>query len=213
MKPNSELSGKKYGALAATYDRQVRHGEGVRRAAVEKLALRVGDVALDVGCGTGLSLPLLEAGARPQGKVIGVEASPEMLARARGRVEANGWTNVTLIEATAEEARLPEAPDAVLFHFVHDITRSPAAVQNIFGQVKPGARVAVAGVKRSVWWAVPVNLYMWQLARRYVTTFEGFDRPWSHIRRFVPGLTVRSLRFGAVFVAWGTASPALEVGS
>ncbi len=213
MKPDIELSGKKYSTLAATYDRQVHRGERVRRMAVEKLALLAGDVALDVGCGTGLSFALLEAGTGSEGRVIGVEASSDMLARARERMEANGWTNATLIEAPAESAKLPQASDAVLFHFVHDITRSPAAIENVFRQIKPGARVAMAGCKWSAWWAVPVNLYTWQLARRYVTTFDGLGRPWSHIQRFVPHLRVQSLFLGAVFVAWGRVSPPKDVPS
>jgi S-adenosylmethionine-diacylgycerolhomoserine-N-methlytransferase len=54
-----------------------------RRAAVARLAARPGDTVLDVGCGTGFSLPLLaSSGAR----VVGIEPSLPMRQRAEARV-------------------------------------------------------------------------------------------------------------------------------
>jgi ubiquinone/menaquinone biosynthesis C-methylase UbiE len=205
MKPDLERSREKYRSLAATYDRRVQRSEAVRREAVERLALRPGEIALDVGCGTGLSFPLLVEGVGAEGRVIGVEASADMLAKARERVREQGWPNVTLIEAAAEDAKLDAEADAVLFHFVHDISQSEAALQNVFGQVKDGGRVAAAGGKWAPWWAAPVNAYMWWLSRQYVTTYEGYREPWRRIRRFVPDLRVESRLFGAVYLAWGTA--------
>jgi hypothetical protein len=43
--------------------------------------------------------------------------------------------------------------------------------------------------------------------RDYVTTFEGFDRPWSHLVLSVPDLHVEDVYFGGGYVAWGTRSP------
>ncbi|MGH9049909.1 MAG: hypothetical protein ACRDY4_09290 [Acidimicrobiia bacterium] len=41
------------------------------------------------------------------------------------------------------------------------------------------------------------------MARRYVTTFEGFDAPWSHLAAEVPGLRVRRLFLGGAYLAVG----------
>ena len=68
---------------------------------------------------------------------------------------------------------------------------------------KPGARVVSAGSKRAPWWNVPVNVVMWRISRRYITTFEGFARPWSHLKRYLPDLRVKPVLFGAGYIAWG----------
>lgn len=203
MKPDLEAARRKYQQRAATYDSDVKRAEVTRIRAVELLELKPGDVVLDVGCGTGLSFPLVEERIGPSGRLLGIEASPEMLALARDRVRVNGWDNVTLLEGSADEAVVPFPPDALLFHFVHDIMRSRRAIENVFDQAKPGARVAAAGAKWSNWWAVPVNAYVWYISRKYVTTLEGFNRPWSTLRDFVPDLSVEPMIFGAVYVAWG----------
>lgn len=208
MSPDVKLAQHKYRHLAGSYDRQVRLTEGVRRRTIALLDLRPSDTVLDVGCGTGLSFPLIEEGIGPDGRVIGIDASAEMLAKAWERIESASWQNVTLVESPVESAEIPGQADAVLFHFVHDITRSPAAIENVFRHAKPGARVAAAGGKRAPLWAVPVNLVMWRISRRYITTFEGFDRPWDYITRYVPDLRVRSTLFGAVYIAWGNNKPA-----
>jgi hypothetical protein len=115
-----------------------------------------------------------------------------------------GWQNVTLIEAPVEEAAIPVLADAVFFHFTHDVMRNTAALENVFRHAKPGARIVSAGSKRAPWWNVPVNVVMWRISRLYVTTFEGFARPWSHLKQYVPDLRIKPVLFGAGYIAWGT---------
>ena len=75
--------------------RGVRPAHGLRRAyrrqAVESLAPTPGEVVLDAGCGTGLNFERLEDGVGSQGRLVGIDQSPEMLAQARERVERHGW--------------------------------------------------------------------------------------------------------------------------
>src|SRR2546430_881104 len=52
---------------------------GIRDRAVRKLELEHGDIVLEVGCGTGRSLPYLEAAVGPSGHVFGVDLSERML--------------------------------------------------------------------------------------------------------------------------------------
>jgi phosphatidylethanolamine/phosphatidyl-N-methylethanolamine N-methyltransferase len=53
-----------------------------RRAVVERMGCRAGERILEVGVGTGLSLPLYP----PQSQVYGIDVCHEMLARAKARV-------------------------------------------------------------------------------------------------------------------------------
>lgn len=57
-----------------------------RRAVIERMHCRAGQRVLEVGVGTGLSLPLYPAGVR----VTGIDISPEMLQRARARLTQGG---------------------------------------------------------------------------------------------------------------------------
>ncbi|TMM17197.1 MAG: methyltransferase domain-containing protein, partial [Actinobacteria bacterium] len=71
----------------------------LRRRAVGRLQLRAGQTVIDVACGTGLTFALLADQIGPDGSLVGIDLSPEMLSQARERVTANGWRNVTLIES------------------------------------------------------------------------------------------------------------------
>jgi acyl dehydratase/ubiquinone/menaquinone biosynthesis C-methylase UbiE len=191
-----------YRRLAGSYDLTTAWLEPYRHRAISHLRLQPGDVVLDVGCGTGMSFEPIQAAVGPSGRLVGIEPCPEMLAGARARVEAAGWDNVTLLEASAEEATVPGPVDAVLFAFTHDVTRSPKALANMLGQARPGGRLSAAGPKWTAF-APQLNPLVWQVARQYVTSFEGFRRPWAELERVVPDLWVEEAYFGCVYLAWG----------
>ena len=136
-----------YSTDAGMYQSRTRMLHHWRRRAVELLRLRGGDVVLDVGCGTGLCFDLMQERIRPDGTIVGVDASAEMLDLARQRVAEYGWRNVVLVEAAAENAVVPFAVDAVLFCAVHDVLQSSVALANLLASARPGARVSAVGGK------------------------------------------------------------------
>jgi ubiquinone/menaquinone biosynthesis C-methylase UbiE len=199
---------QQYREVSAGYDRRVRAGERLRTQAFAEFDLQVGDVVLDVGCGTGLSFPLIENAIGSSGTIFGIDQSPEMLALAGERVEDAGWENVTLIETPIQDATIPALADALILCRVHEITRSASALANVFRYVTPGARVLVVGAKWAPWWAFPLNIAIWLSVRQVTTTFEGFRQPWDLVQRYVPDLRVRDAALGAHYIAHGTYHPA-----
>ena len=193
-----------YQRRAAVYDLELALFEPVRRRAVERLALRAGEVVFDVGCGTGLSLPLLQPGVGARGHVVGIEQSREMIQLAHDRVALHGWNNVELIEASVESAQIRSNATAALFHFTHDILREPLAIDNVLHHLRPGARVVACGLQWAPFWAWPVNLLVFGAARHSVTSLAGLGSPWSLLAKHLRDLRVEPMMAGGVFIASGT---------
>lgn len=201
--PDRRAALAQYRARAAVYDLELALFEPIRRQAIARLALQPGQTVLDIGCGTGLSLPLLEAGVGLQGRIVGIEQSPEMLARARQRVRAHGWRNVRLVCAPAEEASIPGYADAALLHFTHDILQRPEAIANVLAHLRPGARVVASGLKWTERWRWPVNLFVLPAALRSVSSLQGLAAPWAGLAQALTALELDTVLLGAVFVASG----------
>lgn len=190
----------KYRKRAAGYDRTCGPTWTIREHTIAALALQPGQRVLDVACGTGLSFPLLAAAVGPRGHIVGIEQSPEMMAGAARRA---GGPSVTLVTASAEAARFHRKGDAALFMFTHDVLQSDAALANIAAHLKPGARIAAAGLQWAPPWALPVNLFVLSAALYSVTTLAGLDQPWQRLAERLDGLHVESLFGGAVYLASG----------
>jgi ubiquinone/menaquinone biosynthesis C-methylase UbiE len=189
-----------YTDSARSYDSRTGLYQGYRKQLVGSLPLKRGDVVLDVGCGTGLCLPLLADRVGPEGAVIGVDESPQMLAEAERRVNDNGWHNIELVRSRAEDFESPRSADAALFCAVHDILRSRSALERVFRHLRPDAWVAAGGGKWAPSWMSALNALVYATHEPYVRDFEGFDRPWSRLERFVNRLRINDQLWGYVAI-------------
>lgn len=192
-----------YGRDAARYDARTAGFDVYRRRVIDLLPLSVGDVVVDVGCGTGLCFERLLEKVGPGGTVIGVEPAAPMRALAAERIAAGGWANVILIGAPIETAELPTV-DHALFCAVHDVLQSPAALDSVLAHVRDGGGVAATGGKWAPPWAVLVNAAVLAAHAPFVRDFTGFSRPWEPLASRVPGLSVTEVAWGGGFLAWGT---------
>lgn len=203
MTPN-ELSIRRYKRRAAGYDDSARFTMPLRLRTIGLLRLQPGEVVLDVGAGTGLSYAPLRDAVGEAGRVLAFEQSPEMFEQARARVERERWRNVWHRCAAAEDVVLPEAADAVLFNYTHDILRTPRALANLVRQVKPGARIAVAGMKYFPWWTGPLNLLAWLKNRPYNARPADLWHPWDRIEAYCHSFQRWTTQFGMGYIASGT---------
>ena len=200
---DKHLAIQRYRRLSAQYDYATRRIEPVRRQTIEALHLERGHRVLDVACGTGKSFEMLRELVGPEGVVVGVEQSPEMLHQARERVRERGWDNVQLIESTIEAANLPGPFDAVLFVYTQDVLQSDAALARIFEATRSGARVASTGLKLFPWYISIANVWLLAISYPYFTTFKGLAKPWASLERYVELGKVRSTFFGSGYIAEG----------
>lgn len=192
-----------YRQHAAHYDESAQFTMPLRRRAIALLDLRPGETVLDVGAGTGLSYPLLLDAVGDTGQVLAFEQSPEMFALAEQRVARNHWRSIWHRQAAAESVELPKIADAVLFNYVHDISRSPKAVANIMRQVRPGGRIAIAGMKFFPWWTGPLNLLAWLKNRPYNAHPSDLWHPWDIIASHCTAFEWQSTQFGMGYLAKG----------
>ena len=80
-----------------------------RRYALRAMNLVGGERVLEIGCGTGLNLPLLGAAVGEQGRVLGLEVTEAMSRSARKRVRRCGMPQVEVLNCNL----LEPSPDAM----------------------------------------------------------------------------------------------------
>lgn len=113
-----------------------------RRAAIERMNATGGKRILEVGVGTGLSLPF----HRSDNRVVGIDLSAEMLGVARQRVERHGLSNVDgLLEMNAEQlAFADDSFDVVVAMFVMTVVPEVGrAMQELRRVCKPGGEIYI----------------------------------------------------------------------
>lgn len=201
--PDPAAARRRYAELASSYGRRSRLVKRMRIAAVRRLELEPGDHVLDIGCGTGASFPYLVGAVGSTGRVTGVDLSEEMAAVACARISQAGWDNVEVIVSEAAVAPLPTRADGAILFLAHDLVRSPAVLERVISACRPGSRIVAFGPKTAPKWNWPLNVAVRWGTRRYVTTFEGFDKPWSHLEGLLEDFTTQSLALGAVYLAYG----------
>ena len=201
-----------------------------RRTMVRGIGAAPGDRVLDVATGTGMVATAL---VRRYGcSVVGLDQSPEMLAGARAKLEADPRlaARVELVRGEAESLPFADGEfDHLTFTYLLRYVDDPAATLSELARVvKPGGHVA------SLEFMVPPNLparSLWRLYTRLAMPVLGrlISRDWYDVGRFlgpsisdlsrrlpldrqlelwnaagIGGVQARVMSFGGGVVIWGT---------
>lgn len=201
-----------------------------RRAMVRQIRASPSDRVLDVATGTGMVAAALVR--RYDCSVVGLDQSPEMLAGARAKLEADRQLaeHVTLVRGEAESLPFGDGDfDRLTFTYLLRYVDDPAAtLRELARVVKPGGRIA------SLEFMLPPNGLARALWRVYTRAFmpvlgRMISRDWYEVGRFlgpnisdlyarlpldrqlelwrgagIEDVRARVMSFGGGVVIWGT---------
>jgi len=178
-----------------------------RRLAVRALGLPPGATVVEIGCGTGLNFPLLQAAVGPSGRIVGVDLTPAMLERARARVARAGWRNVTLVQSDAGAYAFPPGIQGVLSTFALTLAPEPEPVIAAAARaLAPGGRMVLLDLKRPEGWPEwAVRLAVWITTPFGVHLDLADRRLWEAMDRHLPGTNRTELYGGCAYIAVGPA--------
>ena len=129
---------------ASWLDRPEREQEERPLLTIDALKVSPGQVAADIGAGTGVFTFLLSERVGEKGRVLAVDIQPEMLDILGQRIKERGVSNVEMILGEEKDPKLPAGSlDLVIMVDVyHEFAYPWEMIQSICRGLKPGGKVA-----------------------------------------------------------------------
>jgi ubiquinone/menaquinone biosynthesis C-methylase UbiE len=176
----------------------------LRQETIRSLHLQPGQTVLDIACGTGRNFPLILEKIGPSGKLVGIDYTAAMLARARERVEHKGWKNVELIQGDATRIDLEQKFDAALCTLaISVIPDYGSALRRMVAHVKLGGWLAIGDAKRSSGWKGFAFNWLADLSA-YGAAAVSTRRPWEVLQEMLSNFHYEEWFSGFFYVAGGS---------
>lgn len=171
---------------------------------------REGEVVVDLGSGAGVDVFLAADLVGPAGRAIGIDMTPEMVAKARALAAENKVRNVEFHESLMEHLPLADgAADLVVSNCVINLSSDKAAVfREAYRVLKPGGRLVISDLVKEkpfeladvcgcVGGAMVRGEYLETIRAAGFRDLEVLgDRPWPTGREDMPAssITIRAVR-------------------
>jgi SAM-dependent methyltransferase len=144
------VSGRRYAPVmgyqgAPWLERGEREEEEAPDVALNVLKIPKGASVADIGAGSGYITVRLAARVGPTGRVYANDVQPQMLNILSRRLNNSKITNVTLIEGTFDDPKLPPVSVdlALMVDVYHELSQPQAMLRHLRESLKPGGRLVL----------------------------------------------------------------------
>ncbi len=144
------ISGRRFAPVmgyqgAPWLERGEREEEEAPDVALNVLKIPKGATVADIGAGSGFITVRLAARVGPAGRVFANDVQPQMLNMLARRLTNSRITNVTLVEGTLDDPKLPPASVdlAIMVDVYHELSQPQAMLRHIRDALKPNGRLVL----------------------------------------------------------------------
>jgi ubiquinone/menaquinone biosynthesis C-methylase UbiE len=113
--------------------------------AIRVLQIPKGAAVADIGAGSGYMTVRLAAQVGPEGRVYANDVQPQMIELLRRRLESGRILNVTLVQGTIDDPRLPASSVdlELMVDVYHELSRPQQMLRHLREALKPGGRLVL----------------------------------------------------------------------
>ena len=135
-------------------DEASRDAVGEARDVMRLAGIGPGSSVADIGAGSGYYVMRVSPVVGARGRVIAQDVEPRYLARLKQRVTRARLGNVSFVQGSADDARLPPASIdvALMVHMYHEIAQPYRLLDNLRASFRPGGRLVIVDLDRQTAW-------------------------------------------------------------